>query len=468
MKRTEGDPLYKFKPRTNNLRHLLDDSVLDDETRKELMRDVMDIPRSRAPPLNQPPAASQAKGTRKDVPSPHEELLTVMTQRLHVLERQSSVLQKELKEKNMKVIELEDKLRATKTDRDTAIEERNQYALQIEEMLRFLRDYGLEWVGDNGTSTDAHVPGSSETRIPTHPPTFDIYSGAFKPPAAQEQPAPTVGTGGGCPTTLPFDLHKLKRNAEVLSAHVGSSTLLSDGQKRVIKEREVVHVCVYSDGICVNSGPFRPYGWPLANAVIDDVLEGFYPYEFKDRYPDGFPIHILDKSTEKCPTGLVPTTGVSNIVSASDQPNFGYKPLTREAFLKKLPDQYVTANGYLVNVRSGVSEFIGGTASPIKPAQSTVTPRGSASDVVKANPSCENVTAVQVRLPNGQKVVLHMYFEDTVAQLKEELREAVPGFDIEFELCSAFPRKTYDDYSATLASLGLVPNCNLMVKRCDI
>ena len=173
---------------------------------------------------------------------------------------------------------------------------------------------------------------------------------------------------------------------------------MAEGQRRVLKEREKVFLCVYRDGICVNGGPFRPYGWALCDAFLNDILEGYYPYEFKDRYPDGFPVQLVDRSMERCPTvggghqqqqkdkkgqggngsGASPATGgrrlgtslednqpsnsgvSGNVATLDDQKRTEgtFKPMTREEFLKKLPERYVGPGGRLVNVRQGVEELV--------------------------------------------------------------------------------------------------------------
>lgn len=61
---------------------------------------------------------------------------------------------------------------------------------------------------------------------------------------------------------------------------------------------------VYANGIVVNQGAFRPYGWPLCDAFLHDLIDGYYPYEFKDKYPDGFPVEVIDKTKEMHSAGI--------------------------------------------------------------------------------------------------------------------------------------------------------------------
>jgi UBX domain-containing protein 11 len=507
------DHIYKFKPRTNNLRHLLDDDVLDDETRRMLMKDVLEGGKPRGPVHAVATTASQATGApasasrHRAVPAPSaspsdagtNDLLLVMTQRLRSLESQCNVLQKELKEKSSKVIELEDKYRSERTTRKQLEEDVGdlhaqctEQQRQINEMHVFLSDYGLSWVGGSASTSPTITPPRSPTAKP-----FDFLSGNFTKDALTkatgtdaEPSAPEVLESTAKPVKIPtsvagvekssksklyFDLDCLKRNAAILSEHVGLTGIHAGDQpnSKQIKERDMVYVAVYQDGISVNSGLFRPYGWPLCDAILGDLLEGFYPYEFRDKYPDGFPITIVDKSSEMCPMGTQNANhSVHGIESVNDH---GYKPITRESLIKKLPERYVTANGHLIQVRGTMAHMLtGGTAPSVAPATlitaDTAAGRAVGDATMGVQPattssSTSNVTALQIKLPQGQKIALHMYFHDTIASVRAELEKAAPFFKAShgYELTTAFPRRTYDDHCQTLEALGLVPNGAMMM-----
>jgi UBX domain-containing protein 11 len=506
--RPSNDHIYKFKPRTNNLRHLLDDEVLDDETRKMLMKDVLDGGRPRPTALSQPhvvstsAAGSQATAgptsasrrpsglTTSSTPQPDagtNDLLVVMTQRLRTLESQCVVLQKELREKSMKAIEFEDKFKVERVARKELEDDVKNLEAQCEEQQRqlaemhsFLSDYGLSWVGGSATSSPSTTPRSSCS--PTTAPKFDFLNGHFDP-GATTNPVPfsnpldqTQKPDIDAKTTkrkVPFDLEKLKRNAAILTDHVGLSGLLPGAQpnSKQIKDRDMVYVAVYLDGISVNSGLFRPYGWPLCDAILDDMLEGFYPYEFRDKYPDGYPITIVDKSEEMCPTGHNAArkkegNGVHGLESLNDH---GYKPLTREALLKRLPERFITANGHLVQVRGSMEQVLkGGTAGAAVAsniAADTAAGRAVSEASVHGAASTNNVTALQIKLPQGHKISLHMYFHDDIGAVRRELEKAAPFFKPPhgYELTTAFPRMTYDDHHKSLEALGLVPNGAMMM-----
>ena len=53
---------------------------------------------------------------------------------------------------------------------------------------------------------------------------------------------------------------------------------------------------LYISGIMLFRGPFRPYTSDNARSFIADVMDGYFPAEFKDKYPDGVAFEIKDSS----------------------------------------------------------------------------------------------------------------------------------------------------------------------------
>lgn len=43
----------------------------------------------------------------------------------------------------------------------------------------------------------------------------------------------------------------------------------------------------------------RPYSEESALKFIRDILDGYFPYEFKKDYPNGIPFKVTDKHTEE-------------------------------------------------------------------------------------------------------------------------------------------------------------------------
>ena len=84
--------------------------------------------------------------------------MSTMMARLGKLESMNLALKSELKEKNTTIAHLEDtnsKLRLAASDDSIEeiaklVVERDNYKAQTVEMTKFLSDYGLKWVGDEG------------------------------------------------------------------------------------------------------------------------------------------------------------------------------------------------------------------------------------------------------------------------------------------------------------------------------
>ena len=466
---------------------LVDDTVLDDATRRALMNDIQRIGRPGAVGTKAPVAPVSSGPSDSD-------LLSVMMERLKAVEQKSEMQRREISELQMKLISATDHLAEERNRRRKAEEEQDAALDELAQIHSFLSDYGLSWVGGGAVSStetspvqekgtqDNDVPAATSTKDEGAKKKFDLYAGEFKQPKVDPSvPLPTSKSDASQTPAegekkLPFQLSLLKRNAAKLTEMIGFSGVANNAQKAMIKERDIVRVCVYLDGICVNSGPFRPYGWALCDAFLSDLLDGFFPYEFKDRYPEGYPIEIIDKSTIECPTGfgkdgkLKGAESDTTVASANDH---GYKPLSRDALLKKLPQQYITPSGKLINVQADVAQFVGGTvlptSTPPKPNFSETVHGGTKS--VKLSDEgqevrAENEAKIQVRMPQGQRVVLHMNYADSIHMLREELIRSASSFFSPkdgFELCTVLPRKQLTDLGQSIEQAGLVPTCALFV-----
>ena len=53
------------------------------------------------------------------------------------------------------------------------------------------------------------------------------------------------------------------------------------------KNIEPLPLTIYRNGIFLMKGPFRPFGNPTTEQFINDILDGYFPYELKEKYPEG-------------------------------------------------------------------------------------------------------------------------------------------------------------------------------------
>jgi UBX domain-containing protein 11 len=404
------------------------------------------------------PFANQLRARVRAGSQNSDDLLTAMASRLKDLESKHKAYQSELQELHAKYRALNDRYqreRQLREEAETAVLTLYDEKELLEQQLDALEERETR---DSANETSAEAPVSSDNRSsPNHhgsaTPTltlttsrtreeskFDLFNGDFKAGGEEgKRPTPTHFTNTARPGTLLFspqkskmevngggpvqcskaaqqqtrteksrrhsaatvDVALLQKNARILSDYVGWKGVVTQGNQGGICERDVVRVVVYKNGICVNRGPFRPYGWALCDAFLDDLTEGYYPYEFKEKYPDGFPIEVTDCSSETCyldengtaraqgaakksvgaTTAALPKDGGRRLGGASPkaggQPRpahtlqdckdgEGYSPVSTSEFLSRVPAQRVTASGQLVSVRDDIAALMGvkGNATP--------------------------------------------------------------------------------------------------------
>nr|CCC94038.1 conserved hypothetical protein [Trypanosoma congolense IL3000] len=554
-----GDvPLQKFRPRgAQRLADILKPDVLDDETRQHLVRAVQAgvAAGSTERDIGHQQERQQGSGThssevsfpaifRERVSNASGDVVNAMVKRLKTLEAQQQAYRSELKEKNEKIDLLQSQRDAEKARREEAetlvvdlFNDKEELERQIADMKEFLADYGLHWVGSGETpqkGTDAgdfenntsgsggkcirntntrksipHVTGGEDGTVGR----FDLYSGDFinetprEPSECSVQGTKASDTEGETikkgDIPIPVSIELLKRNARILSDHVGFREVTSEGKRGTIKEREVVKIAVYRDGICVNSGPFRPFGWPLCDAVLNDIVDGYYPYEFKQRYPEGFPIDIADLS-HMCHDAVDAESDGSNkgVKSIENLAGGGYQTVTREEFIKRLPATRIAASGRVVDIQGGIAKLIG---VDIKGGRSDENPNGETAVLHVSNaerektskisgkgdfecvtsardltPGCqetpgscekgihprriEGMVALLLRFPCGKRVIMHLLPGSTVGELRREISLAVPTLTVEYNICLPFPATVLCDDSATLADVGIRTACTLMIQ----
>jgi hypothetical protein len=151
---------------------------------------------------------------------------------------------------------------------------------------------------------------------------------------------------------------------------------------------------LYANGLMLFAGPFRDFREPTTQMFLKDVHDGYFPYELKERFPDGVPFAVTDrrhtpygsapgataadpasvaaKSTGYVlggggvPSRLVATTasgaasGATTTTTAAGTTVAGTAGGTA-ALLARLPPT-VVHNGRLVDVRAGIAEALAGPA----------------------------------------------------------------------------------------------------------
>lgn len=49
---------------------------------------------------------------------------------------------------------------------------------------------------------------------------------------------------------------------------------------------------LYANGVLLGGGPFRPYSDSECAQLVRDLLDGYFPSELQERYPNGIPLAV--------------------------------------------------------------------------------------------------------------------------------------------------------------------------------
>nr|XP_004576436.1 UBX domain-containing protein 11 isoform X1 [Maylandia zebra] len=390
---------------------------------------------------------------KKGCPPTNFDLMSAMMQRVTLLEKTVRSHAKEIERKNKQISDLEEKLRVQEKSgsmhdprsRDDLESRCQQLQNQVHEMEDFLNDYGLIWVGD----TDSGDPAERET-------------------------------SGGRGVHINFDL-VLQRIREL-------NVLLGEGESFVqmtatgaqLAKKDPIPLRLYRNGIVMFDGPFRSYQEHSTQQCMQDLMDGYFPSELQERFPDGVPFELHDRRYEEFNSRLPWETfpgkgqavcGDKDESASSLSSHFPGKKLTTDQFLNKLPKLVVKA-GRVIDIRNSLRAKLQGT-SDVDSSSSVIlidTPSLQAStERLQAfsayQPAC-NVITLKVKSEDGSHTyIVKMSPSETVGDLRRFLdkhrRGGVPSYDI----ISAFPQRNYDDDGQTLQSRGIVTNATLLLRQ---
>ena len=316
-------------------------------------------------------------------------LISALTQRVHTLEALTQQQTRQMAVKQQEVLQLQverDVLVAasnsskTATPAPIAVAEsqqlRGEYerlVQQVSEMEQFLSDYGLQWIGDSSTAT----AGNSDTRMTASTSVFQTSSSMSSP------------------STLPFHLPTLLQRVDQLNGSLPPTSLLISQQSSVTRFQPPPYLLLtlYRDGLTLTQSnhreqPLRAYESSQAAALLGDILDGFFPSEWRSTWPDGVRIVVADSSGEKreevarrrrrerqrswhafegagrrvreTPQWRAQVSADEEAEREKQVEQTERRQKAKEAFLSRLPATTVTAAGRLVEVKAIVQRMVDG------------------------------------------------------------------------------------------------------------
>lgn len=58
---------------------------------------------------------------------------------------------------------------------------------------------------------------------------------------------------------------------------------------------ESIKLTLYSNGIALYNGPFRSFDLSITKKFCIDIMDGYFPSELQEKYPDGIKFDLVDK-----------------------------------------------------------------------------------------------------------------------------------------------------------------------------
>lgn len=505
-------PRRRSMPPSSNLQ-----KVFDDQVERSMYDEIFGhmLPQQRASQQTKFAAGSAVDALRQATTATtgdaSGDFTTNLLSRLRLVEKEAKENREKLAAEVMKNEKLSDELARLRRSSEEPNYALNQLRIakkeneslkdRIREMEEFLADYGLVWVGKqgerNGQGTgeandvdeeDGDEEESDDKSDPGHIAPFSDFAKAIQELNAVIYSEPT----------------------QVVVQQDAKKGRLVQAAERV----ERIKLAFYRNGLMIKNGPFRRTNSDSYRTFVSDILDGYFPSEFKDMYPDGVIFDLVDHHND------VFYDSISK--DGEGHKNAANTAVPTQQFLNRLP-KTVVQNGNIVNVREDIAARLQTGGKPESGAASrsssvgsistasnnpvpvTVTSKGNvvmqtfvirtglldsqgevlpggtstnsgndggAASSLSSSSDVKDVVKVNIRWIDDKKTVLQaaMFAYDTVLHLRQELAlHFGVAVDEEMaaevlELRTAYPAKVLSD-AMTLREAGLVPNGTVHARR---
>ena len=183
-------------------------------------------------------------------------------------------------------------------------DENDHLRSQIKDMSKFLKDYGLVWVG-NGDCNERLV-GSAKGG--------ELEELEEREEEKREERYGEVEEEKVAEPTLQFDKDIFCQRVKELNSMINAdkASVVTTGKKASLKYQDGVRVHLLSDGVAV--GRQRVMKWDDEKCVkfVADIMDGFFPAMFKKEFPDGVKLDLVDERERHSGTSAPSFAGSGN------------------------------------------------------------------------------------------------------------------------------------------------------------
>eukprot|EP00656_Telonema_subtile_P056435 TRINITY_DN9011_c0_g1_i6.p2 TRINITY_DN9011_c0_g1~~TRINITY_DN9011_c0_g1_i6.p2 ORF type:complete len:262 (-),score=57.15 TRINITY_DN9011_c0_g1_i6:273-1058(-) len=251
----------------------------------------------------------------------------------------------------------------------------------------------------------------------------------------------------------------------------------------------------WKDGFQIDYAGLRPYTMKHNRAFVQDLLEGFFPFELKESFPDGVPLSVHDRTWEPFDgsrrhrpfsqagqgqrlgdggqrlgdgESQVPTVSGQNMCEAvrvtvdevmAGECSKAKQQDHRTNFLEQLPKS-VIRNGKIIPVRSEVADMIG---------QGATTSKAHSDVIVSDEHAVEQAKVATLKIKFGtESFLVKMAYTCSIQTLIDQVL-SLSQVSVEdtslYQLHTMYPKRTLDNLSMSLESENLIPKCALILER---
>ncbi len=90
---------------------------------------------------------------------------------------------------------------------------------------------------------------------------------------------------------------------------------------------------------------------------MSDILDGYFPYDLKDKYPNGVPLKPVDMCDEVYNSHTKVSSEKAKCLADYEKPD---EPMSKKKFLDQFPET-VIRNGEVVKIREDLEKRFGET-----------------------------------------------------------------------------------------------------------
>lgn len=184
--------------------------------------------------------------------------------------------------------------------------------------------------------------------------------------------------------------------------------------------------------------------------MLSDILDGYYPYDLKMRYPEGAPLHVIDHTEEKYVPAPTEDSKAKDSYRSPTRPLYRDKSAPKAAAAVSAPK--ITSTNTAVDVETHVTR---------------------AEKEGKTFPA-EQIVTLRVRTENAKHyLMLRLLAADLMAAVYEcarpyryiTTRKRDSEKEGKFTVRSTFPRQEYpENERRSLKELGLAPTAALVMQ----